>query len=183
LPLLSLGRHSGSRCSHLRCFLNSGRPGFSICCARQFSARSSRLQWSSPSGTAEFNPSLRGLIPHCQKFWKVFANLFGGSQARGGWSGCCVGGNRQKCWGKLLPRSARFLILHGQRDGAIPITFAQRASEMIPDARLLIFDSGHFLPLNIPEVLSDQLRSFFGSDLEAAPVLSGMPLQTQNNEK
>jgi pimeloyl-ACP methyl ester carboxylesterase len=79
--------------------------------------------------------------------------------------------------------SAPTLILHGQRDGAIPITFAQRASEMIPDARLLIFDSGHFLPLNIPEALSDQLRSFFGSDLEAAPVLSGMPLQTQNNEK
>lgn len=54
---------------------------------------------------------------------------------------------------------------------------------MIPDARVLIFDSGHFLPLNIPEALSDQLQDFFATDLEAAPVLSGMPLQTQNNEK
>lgn len=79
--------------------------------------------------------------------------------------------------------SAPTLILHGRRDGAIPVSFAERASQMIPDARVLFFDSGHFLPLNVPEAVSDQLRGFFGADLEAAPVGSGMPFQTQNKEK
>jgi pimeloyl-ACP methyl ester carboxylesterase len=79
--------------------------------------------------------------------------------------------------------SAPTLILHGRRDGAIPITFAQRASKLIPDARVLFFDSGHLLPLNIPEALSDQLLEFFASDLEVTPIVSEPPFQTQNNEK
>jgi pimeloyl-ACP methyl ester carboxylesterase len=66
--------------------------------------------------------------------------------------------------------SAPTLILHGERDGAIPISFARRASQTIPDARVLFVDSGHFLPLNLPEMLADQLRIFFGSGLEAAPI-------------
>lgn len=78
--------------------------------------------------------------------------------------------------------TAPTLILHGQRDGAIPITFAERASQMIPDARVQFFDSGHLLPLNVPEALSDQLLGFFASDLEVAPTVSGMPFQTQNEK-
>jgi pimeloyl-ACP methyl ester carboxylesterase len=66
--------------------------------------------------------------------------------------------------------SAPTLILHGERDGAIPISFARRASRIIPDARVLFFDSGHFLPLNLPETIADQLRVFFGSGLEASPI-------------
>jgi len=75
------------------------------------------------------------------------------------------------------------LILHGRRDGAIPCSFAEKASQIIPDARVFFFDSGHFLPLNVPDAVSDQLRSFFVSDLEVAPTVSGMPFQTQNKEK
>jgi pimeloyl-ACP methyl ester carboxylesterase len=60
--------------------------------------------------------------------------------------------------------SAPTLILHGERDGAIPRSFAQRAAEKIPGAEVQFFDSGHFLPLNIPETVSDLLRDFFRSD-------------------
>ena len=79
--------------------------------------------------------------------------------------------------------SAPTLILHGRRDGAIPVSFAERASQIIPDARVHFFDSGHFLPLNVPDAVSDQLRAFFTSDLEAAPTLSRMEFQTQNNKR
>jgi pimeloyl-ACP methyl ester carboxylesterase len=79
--------------------------------------------------------------------------------------------------------SAPTLILHGRRDGAIPISFAEKASQIIPDARVQFFDSGHFLPLNIPNAVSDQLRDFFASDIEASHTLSGRGLLAQNNKK
>jgi pimeloyl-ACP methyl ester carboxylesterase len=79
--------------------------------------------------------------------------------------------------------SAPTLILHGRRDGAIPVSFAEKASRIIPDARVLFFDSGHFLPLNVPDSVSDQLRAFFASDHEATPTVSEMPFQTQNKEQ
>lgn len=66
--------------------------------------------------------------------------------------------------GLLDKISAPTLILHGRRDGAIPESFAQRAAEIIPGAQAGFFDTGHFLPLNIPEALSDQLLSFLGTD-------------------
>jgi len=67
----------------------------------------------------------------------------------------------------LLSRiSAPTLIVHGQRDGAIPEEFAQRAAQVIPNARLLMLDTGHFLPLNVPEILANELRAFLGADIE-----------------
>jgi pimeloyl-ACP methyl ester carboxylesterase len=56
-----------------------------------------------------------------------------------------------------LPR----LILHGKRGGAIPQSFALRAAEQIPRVGLEFLHSGHFLPLNIPVLVSDSLREFF----------------------
>ena len=53
------------------------------------------------------------------------------------------------------------LILHGERDGAIPRSFAQRAAEIIPSGSVEFFDTGHFLPLNIPEEVAERLRDFF----------------------
>ena len=71
----------------------------------------------------------------------------------------------------LLPQiSVPTLILQGRRDGAVPESFAQRACESIPDARVQFFDTGHFLPLNIPEVLCDQLGCFFAP--EVRPVVA-----------
>lgn len=60
--------------------------------------------------------------------------------------------------------SSPTLILHGKRDGAIPQSFAQRASEIVPRAEVHFFDTGHFLPLNIPETVADLLRGFCAAD-------------------
>jgi pimeloyl-ACP methyl ester carboxylesterase len=75
----------------------------------------------------------------------------------------------------LLPSvAAPTLVFHGRRDGAIPTRFAERAAATIPDARLLLFDSGHFLPLNLPDVVADHLERFFADERrDDGPALSG----------
>lgn len=61
----------------------------------------------------------------------------------------------------LLSRvHAPTLILHGRGDGAIPTSFAQRAGQAIPDARVLLVESGHFLPLNVPRTVTECLVRF-----------------------
>jgi pimeloyl-ACP methyl ester carboxylesterase len=77
-------------------------------------------------------------------------------------------GNPQEVLGRTAAAlgkvSAPTLILHGKCDGAIPQSFAQRASEIIAGAKVQFFDTGHFLPLNIPETVAHLLREFFGAD-------------------
>ena len=64
---------------------------------------------------------------------------------------------------EILPQlSAPTLICHGASDRAIPHLFAQRTVALIPKSRLVILDSGHYLPLNRPEALAYELRQFFG---------------------
>jgi pimeloyl-ACP methyl ester carboxylesterase len=53
------------------------------------------------------------------------------------------------------------LIFHGSHDPAIPESFARRASEMIPNARMVTLESGHFIPLNQPEPVATRLAGFF----------------------
>lgn len=53
------------------------------------------------------------------------------------------------------------LIFQGSRDAAIPEMFARRASALIPQSKVIMVDSGHFIPLNKPEVVAAELRSFF----------------------
>lgn len=55
------------------------------------------------------------------------------------------------------------LIFHGSNDVAIPELFARRASVLIPDAQLIVLDSGHFIPLRQPEAVATSLAQFFGS--------------------
>jgi pimeloyl-ACP methyl ester carboxylesterase len=62
----------------------------------------------------------------------------------------------------LQQLSAPTLICQGASDRAIPHVFAERAASMIRGARLVIVDSGHYLPLNRPEVLAHEMREFFG---------------------
>jgi pimeloyl-ACP methyl ester carboxylesterase len=57
------------------------------------------------------------------------------------------------------------LIFQGAHDKAVPKVFAQRASDLIPQSKVLVVDSGHFIPLNNPEVVATELRRFF----ETAP--------------
>jgi pimeloyl-ACP methyl ester carboxylesterase len=59
-----------------------------------------------------------------------------------------------------LPMPA--LIVQGTRDKAIPEIFARRASALIPQSKVIMVDSGHFIPLNNPEVVATELLSFFG---------------------
>jgi pimeloyl-ACP methyl ester carboxylesterase len=53
------------------------------------------------------------------------------------------------------------LIFQGSRDKAIPEMFARRASSLIPRSRVVMVDSGHFIPLSNPEVVARELLSFF----------------------
>jgi pimeloyl-ACP methyl ester carboxylesterase len=53
------------------------------------------------------------------------------------------------------------LILQGAHDKAVPELFAQRAGALIPQSTVLTVDSGHFIPLNSPEILATELRRFF----------------------
>jgi len=54
------------------------------------------------------------------------------------------------------------LIFQGSRDKAVPEQFAQRACALIPGSKVITVDSGHFIPLNNPEVVAAELLSFFG---------------------
>jgi pimeloyl-ACP methyl ester carboxylesterase len=53
------------------------------------------------------------------------------------------------------------LVFHGSRDPAIPEAFARRASELIPNATMVTVESGHFIPLNLPEPVATRLADFF----------------------
>jgi pimeloyl-ACP methyl ester carboxylesterase len=53
------------------------------------------------------------------------------------------------------------LLFHGRRDPAIPESFARRASTLLPNARLLSLDAGHFLPLHQPDTIATSLAQFF----------------------
>ena len=53
------------------------------------------------------------------------------------------------------------LIFQGSHDTAVPELFALRASALIPRSKVVMVDSGHFIPLNNPEVVATELLSFF----------------------
>ncbi len=55
------------------------------------------------------------------------------------------------------------LIFQGSHDKAVPELFAHRASALIPGSKVVMVDSGHFIPLNNPEVVAAELLSFFGA--------------------
>lgn len=137
---------------------------------------------------AIWNGGMRSIIerrdPALPEILESFHNPFRGLAGARRLTWLVRWGNPTEVLGKtaaLLNRvSAPTLILHGRRDGAIPISFAERASQIIPDAHVQFFDSGHFLPLNVPDAVSDQLRDFFASDLEASHTVSRLEFRTQN---
>jgi pimeloyl-ACP methyl ester carboxylesterase len=62
----------------------------------------------------------------------------------------------------LLPKiTVPTLVLHGRDDKTIPVSFAARAAALIPNSSVRLLDSGHFLPLNCPEILCRHLINFF----------------------
>ncbi len=73
-------------------------------------------------------------------------------------------GNPGEVLGKtaaLLPDiTAPTLVVSGMHDGAVPIRFAIRAAQLIPGAQLHLFACGHFIPLECPGQLNEQLQRF-----------------------
>jgi pimeloyl-ACP methyl ester carboxylesterase len=70
----------------------------------------------------------------------------------------------------LLPKiAAPTLVLHGRYDETIPVDFATRAATLIPGASVRILDSGHFLPLNCPELLTHHLLNFLKGEFQRSP--------------
>jgi pimeloyl-ACP methyl ester carboxylesterase len=53
------------------------------------------------------------------------------------------------------------LIFQGSHDRAIPQGFAQRASALIPQSKVVMVDAGHFIPLSNPETIAGELLDFF----------------------
>ena len=60
------------------------------------------------------------------------------------------------------------LIFQGSRDTAVPQGFAERACALIPQSRCVVVDSGHFIPLNNPEVVAAELHRFFEAGANAS---------------
>jgi len=61
------------------------------------------------------------------------------------------------------------LIVHGATDPAVPSAFAARASELIPNAEMVLLNAGHFLPMNEPARIAKELLRFFGGHEELLP--------------
>jgi pimeloyl-ACP methyl ester carboxylesterase len=59
------------------------------------------------------------------------------------------------------------LIFQGSRDKAVSERFAQQACALIPQSKVIMVDSGHFIPLNNPEVVATELLRFFGGAAQA----------------
>jgi pimeloyl-ACP methyl ester carboxylesterase len=53
------------------------------------------------------------------------------------------------------------LVVHGSHDPAVPQSFAERAGASIPNARVVMVDAGHFIPLDNPSVVASELLRFF----------------------
>lgn len=69
---------------------------------------------------------------------------------------------------EMLPQLAiPTLIFQGAHDKAVPESFAHRASALIPDSKVVMVDSGHFIPLNNPKVVAAELLSFFAGAANA----------------
>lgn len=77
-------------------------------------------------------------------------------------------------WGKpsvLLADVPAFLpqlsmstrIFHGANDAVVPASFAERAGRLMPNASVVTLECGHFIPLNQPERVANDLSSFFGT--------------------
>ncbi len=73
------------------------------------------------------------------------------------------------------------LIFQGSRDKAVPEQFARRACALIPRSQVIMVDSGHFIPLNNPEVVAAELLRFFAEttmqnlQTHARPAESAVP--------
>ncbi len=76
---------------------------------------------------------------------------------------------------KLAALPMPTLLFHGMRD-VLPATFAERAASLIPHARVVTVDTGHFIPLDKPKDVAACLRSFFAENRATMD----LPIRTTN---
>jgi pimeloyl-ACP methyl ester carboxylesterase len=59
------------------------------------------------------------------------------------------------------------VVFHGAHDPAVPLSFGQRAADLLPNAHLTVLNAGHFLPLHEPQAIAEALADFLGHSREA----------------
>lgn len=57
--------------------------------------------------------------------------------------------------------SAPAAVFHGKQDPAVPVDFARRAAQLLPQSQLHLLEAGHFLPLLEAPAISESLLQFF----------------------
>ena len=64
---------------------------------------------------------------------------------------------------RLAPLRLPLLILHGARDGMIPVSRARALAAALPHARLIIFPTAYHCPMDTdPPAFAQALREFCG---------------------
>lgn len=65
----------------------------------------------------------------------------------------------------LLPQlRCPVLLVHGERDGGVPVSYARVAAARIPNARLVVAaDAAHWVQRDAPETVADAMTLFLGS--------------------
>jgi len=98
---------------------------------------------------------------HRRSFSEPFQGVMGGIRL----ANCVRWGNPQEVMAPLSRMlqniKARTLVVHCSDDLAAPESMARRTTEVIPDARLLILEGPHFIPLTHPELVAHHLSDFF----------------------
>jgi pimeloyl-ACP methyl ester carboxylesterase len=59
------------------------------------------------------------------------------------------------------------LIFQGSHDKAVPKQFAQRGRALVPQSKVVMVDSRHFIPVDNADVVAAELLRFFGGAAHA----------------
>jgi pimeloyl-ACP methyl ester carboxylesterase len=70
------------------------------------------------------------------------------------------GGLRTDFSSRLRELSPSTLLIHGRRDRFVPVEWAERATDRIPEARLTLLDCGHWATRERPEAVNRLLAEF-----------------------
>lgn len=78
----------------------------------------------------------------------------------------------------LAELSMPTLVFHGTRD-VLPASFAERAVLLIPNSTLVTLDAGHFVPLERPDKVANNIRIFIRKNCKTSP----LPIRTSKTRK